>query len=292
MTSTAPPPPGGARYHSWLFAPDATRDGLAALLTVEREIEDSCRPGLEHSVAHARLDWWQQEAAQLAAGRPRHPATRALAAALAASDPPDLAPLVETARWQHAQLAFGDRDELRQALQAWGATVFATACQLGVPDGARTPATQAALHAFALRAGEAVREIEWLSEAMPRARRGLLSLPLDELAATGCDHGALHASPMPGVIAALLRARLERGATELREAAASLPAALRASARVGLLWSATAATLACDSAAALPNQYAASRFAPLGATLAAWRAARACLRGQLPVPLRQRSTAA
>lgn len=292
MTPAPPPPPGGARYHSWLFAPDAARDGLAALLTIERELEDSCRPGLEHSVGHLRLDWWQEETALLAAGTPRHPATRALAAALPAPDRPDLAPLVETARWQHAQLAFGDRDELRQALLAWGGTVFATACQLGLPASQRTPATRTVLHAFALRAGAAIREIEWLSDATPRARRGLLPLPLDELAATGCDHGALQTTPMPGVVAALLRARFEDGVEALRGAAAALPATLREAARVGLLWSAMSATLARDSAAALPNQYAAPRFAPLTATLAAWRAARACLRGQLPASLRQRSTSA
>lgn len=292
MTPLTPPPAGGARYHAWLFAPPAARDALAALLMLERELDDSSRPGLEHSVGHARLDWWQQEAALFAAGAPRHPATRALAESLDAPDRPDLEPLVEVARWRHAQLAFENRAELQQALAAWSAGVFTTACRLGLAREQCTPETRAALTAFGRQAGDAVREIEWLSQAAQRARLGLLPLPLNELEAAGCSHEALQQSPLPTVVAAILRARLERCGAALSAAAAELPAPLRADARAGVVWGAAAATRARHCAAALPNEYAAARFAPLAATLAAWRAARAAMRGRLPAPLRPRSTAA
>lgn len=292
MTPVTPPPPGGARHHAWLFAPEAARDALAALLLIERELDDSSRPGLEHSVGHARLDWWQQEAALLAAGAPRHPATRALARTSDPLDRADLAPLVEIARWRHAQLAFENRAELQQALAAWSASVFATVCRIGLAPEQRSPDARAALTSFGTRAGEAVREIEWLARAAQGARLGLLPLPLDELEAAGCSHAALQRSPVPTAVAAIMRARLERCCETLGAAAVALPAPLRGAARAGLVWGAAAATLARRSAAALPNEYAPARFAPLAATLAAWRAAQACVRGQLPAPLRPRSTAA
>jgi phytoene synthase len=292
MTPVTPPPPGGARYHAWLFAPPAARDALAALLQIERELDDSSRPGLEHSVGHARLDWWQQEAALFAAGEPRHPATRALARGCDPLDRADLAPLVEIARWRHAQLAFEDRTELQQALSAWSASVFAPLCRIGLTQEQGTPDARAALTAFGQRAGDAVREIEWLAQAARRARLGLLPLPLDELEAAGCDHAALQQSPLPATVAAIMRARLERCCGALTVAAAAVPGPLRGAARAGLVWTAAAATLARRSADALPNEYAPARFAPLAATLAAWRAARACVRGQLPAPLRPRTPAA
>lgn len=292
MTPVTPPPPGGARYHAWLFAPPAARDALAALLLVERELDDSSRPGLEHSVGHARLDWWQQEAALFAAGEPRHPATRALARSCDALDRPDLEPLVEIARWRHAQLAFENRAEMQQALAAWTTSVFGAACRIGLSREQCTPETRAALTSFGQRAGAAVREIEWLAQATQRARLGLLPLPLDELEAAGCSHEALQQAPLPTAVAAILRARLDRCGAALSAAADALPAALRADARAGLVWGAAAAALARNCAAALPNEYAPARFAPLAATFAAWRAAQAAMRGHLPVPLRPRSTAA
>lgn len=292
MTGVTPPPTGGARYFAWLFAPETAREALAALLLIERELDDSSRPGLEHSVGHARLDWWQQEAGFFAAGEPRHPATRALARALDPLDRADLAPLVEAARWRHAQLAFQDRAELEQALAAWGGSVFTTACRIGLSREQRSADAGTALTSFAQHAGAAVREIEWLAQAAQSARLGLLPLPLDELEAAGCGHEALHVWPVPAVIAAVMRARFERCNHTIAVAAAALPTTLRGAMRIGLVWGAAAATQARQSAAALPNEYAPARFTPLAATLVAWRAARAAVRGRLPTPLRARSSVA
>lgn len=294
-TAVTAPPPGGARYHVWLFAPPHARDALAALLTIEREIDDSARPGLDHSIAHARLDWWGEEVARLVAGAPRHPATRALAVAadaagIAAADRPALAPLLELARWRLAQVAFEDRAELQLAFSGWGRSVFAAACQLGVPPALRSPPLRATIDAFAAEAGAAVREIETLLQAARLTRLGQLPLPLDELAAAGCDHRLLATAPWPEPVTALLRARHAACGRALRAAAGSLPAAQRDAVRTGLVWAAAAARQARAAVDALPNEYAAPRFAPLQATWHAWRAARACLRAELPASLRPRST--
>lgn len=282
MTAVDPPPPGGIRHRIWLFEPGPARDGLAALFSIEREIEDSARPGLEHAVGHVRLDWWEEESALLAAGRPRHPATRRLASVLAASGhmPPDLRPLVEAARWRLAQLALESRAELDALLRHWAGTVFATTLSLGGAD--LRPDATTPWHELALRGGTAIREIELLCRLHRLAVQGLVYLPLEELSAAALSHAECQRQPFPSLLAVLLRRRLEASATALRETARSVAPTDRIAARSALLWMAQSLRLARRAISALPMEYAAPRLAPLADTIAAWRAARRCLRGELP----------
>lgn len=289
------PPPGGARYHVWLFAPPQARDTLAALLAIERELEESARPGLDHGVAHARLEWWSDEVVRLVSGAPRHPATQLLArradeAGLPADERPALAPLVELARWRLAQVAFENRTELQLAFSGWSRSLFAAACQSGMPALQPAAPMRAPLAAFASAAGDAIREIETLLQAARLSRVGQLPLPLDELAAAGTGHEPLAAPPWPPSLSELLRARYLACSEALAKAAAALPPAHRDAVRAGLVWAAAASAQARAAVAALPNEYAAPRFAPLQSTWNAWRAARACVRAELPAPLRMRST--
>jgi phytoene synthase len=110
-TTAAPPPPrsAGARYFAWLYSAEKVREGVSALLAIEQEILASASSGLDHSVAHARLAWWQDECARLRAAQPVHPASLAARHAfLAVGLPaPDLASLADlaAARLAYASLA-------------------------------------------------------------------------------------------------------------------------------------------------------------------------------------------
>ncbi len=282
MSGIDPPPPDGVRYRIWLFEPGPGRDALAALFAIEREIDDSARPGLDHAVGHARLDWWQEECGLLADGRPRHPATCRLAAAFARREfgPPDLRPLVDAARWRFAQLAFEHRGELDTVLGHWAATVFATTLAIGRAH--LRDARDAPSRSFALRAGAAIRELELLGQLRTHALQGLVYLPLADLEAAGCAHADCRLQPFPEPVAALLRARFATCAATLREAVRTLPASARTAARAGLLWTSQALRHSLRSAAALPMEYAPPRFLAIAETFAAWSAARRCLRGRLP----------
>lgn len=284
MTAIDPPPAGSARQLLCQFEPDA-RDALQALFALEREIEDSARPGIDHGVGHARLDWWGAECARLAAGAPRHPASLALQAALRrmGRDAVDLSALVDAARWRFARATFESRDELMQGLNGWARTLFGMLPSL---TNQAEPGLDQRLAAFCLRAGAAVREIELLMAARPLALRGLVFLPLDELARAGIDHTALHAAPWPASLADRLRSRYAHAEGELRAAAAALATDDRRAARVPLVWADLACDAARDATAALPIEYAAGRLEPLAATWRAWRAARAALQGRLPPRLR------
>jgi phytoene/squalene synthetase len=80
--------PHSARYFALLYSPPSQRLALDALFGIEREIFESLRPGLDHHVAHSRLQWWREECERAVAGRPVHPLTRALVGALTGTGAP------------------------------------------------------------------------------------------------------------------------------------------------------------------------------------------------------------
>ena len=104
-----------SRYLAWLYSPQAQQPVLAKLCEIESEIAGSLRPGIDHHVAHARLQWWQEECERCAQGRPVHPLTRELVKAYgapAAGQPSPLAGLsgfVDTAVWDLAGATFETR---------------------------------------------------------------------------------------------------------------------------------------------------------------------------------------
>jgi hypothetical protein len=107
--SLSPPPaqPGSPRYFALLYTPPAARAALATLLALADEISAGTGRSLDHSVAHARLDWWRAEAARFSRGEPQHPWLRALLPPLAAAPRPELAPLVNAAAIDLATATFG-----------------------------------------------------------------------------------------------------------------------------------------------------------------------------------------
>jgi len=84
-TIPPPPVPGSARYFALLYTPAEHRAALALLMALGDEISAGLARGLDHSVAHARLDWWRLEAERYAAGSARHPWLRASSAELTSS---------------------------------------------------------------------------------------------------------------------------------------------------------------------------------------------------------------
>jgi phytoene synthase len=70
---------GSSFYYSFLFLPPERRRAITALYAFCREVDDAVDEPSEPSAAHAALAWWRREVAQLFAGNPQHPVTRALA---------------------------------------------------------------------------------------------------------------------------------------------------------------------------------------------------------------------
>jgi hypothetical protein len=66
------------RYFAQLYSPASQHVVLEALFGIEHEVSESLRPGIDHQVAHSRLQWWREECERTADGHPVHPLTRTL----------------------------------------------------------------------------------------------------------------------------------------------------------------------------------------------------------------------
>jgi len=69
---------GSSFYYSFLFLPAERRRAITALYAFCREVDDVVDEGMDPQVAAAKLAWWRAEVANLFAGKPQHPVTRAL----------------------------------------------------------------------------------------------------------------------------------------------------------------------------------------------------------------------
>jgi phytoene synthase len=266
--TAARPDASTTRALAWLYAAENQRPLLGALCAIEDEVGASLRPGLDHQVAHLRLEWWRTECARTAAGAPSHPLTRAVVAALAGRDPAALAGLVglvDAAAWDLAAATFETRRELTGYCERWAQAMIVPLAGLAAPEVG---------HAAALALGAALREGELLSRLAPDARAGRLRLPLDELASSAMDPARLGEPPWPPALAALLRARYAGLRAELALAVAALPRAAQPALRPLLIWAGLASAAARRAERRLPQALLGSDDHTLLDGWRAWRAAR------------------
>src|SRR6266436_3113648 len=118
----ATPEPHSARYFALLYSPPSQRLALDALFGIEREIFESLRPGIDHHVAHSRLQWWREECERAAGGHPVHPLTRALVDAQANLN--GLCGVVDVAIWDLASATFETRRELAAYCERWATAMI------------------------------------------------------------------------------------------------------------------------------------------------------------------------
>ena len=72
---------GSSFYYSFRFLPPDRRRAITALYAYCREVDDIADEVEDVNVARAKLGWWRAEVANLFAGHPTHPVTKALAPA-------------------------------------------------------------------------------------------------------------------------------------------------------------------------------------------------------------------
>jgi phytoene synthase len=238
---------------------------LQILLELETEIRGVLKPGMEHRVAHVRMEWWRAEVERFASGKPAHPLTRALLETSPHSPNSNLSGLVDTAIWDLASATFGSRAEVSGYCERWSTSMIEPVAHQ-FSAGART-------------LGAAIREIELLCDLASDAHAGRLRFPLDELERDGIDPESLAKPPWPAKLCTLLRARHR----ELRSALAANVASVRREhqpAMRGLLvWSALANRRSLLAERALPQPMHLPRFALLQEVWVAWRTARRASRG-------------
>ena len=309
-----------SRYLAWLYSTEARKPVLATLLNIESEIASGLRPGLEHHVAHARLQWWSEEAERVAEGRPVHPLTRELvkarsnasgnagnpsgahadrvasaAAGLTAHDAgltAHIAGFVDTAIWDLASATFETRKELTAYCERWATAMFETADGLtraeardlatdAAPATVEKPAAGASAPSPWTVLGAAVREIELLADAARDVQLGRVRIPLDELDRASVDANALVKLPWPAPLAALIKARHEALRATIAKGVAALTREEQMAQRGLLVWVALMWRLSTRAERALPNVILPRRYDALADGWQAWRAARRAAAGKL-----------
>lgn len=270
------PAPGSPRYFAWLYGGERLQALLQPLFAIESEINAALVPGLEHSVAHARMTWWTEEIQRVRLGNALHPLTRALLAQRppdAAAAECDLSGLMDVATWDLACATFDSGRELAGYCDRWARALPQLAARWAAPELPPT-LTQAFGHGL----GVALCELEMLVGLEPAARSGHLRVPLDELSALGVEPDVLARTPWPAPLCDRLRERHR----QLRAALAASCALLRSTAeraplRGLLVWAQLMHRHSRHAERALPHSWQRSRWNGLGDALGAWRTARRAL---------------
>ena len=261
-----------ARYFALLYSPVPQRLALDALFGIEREISESLRPGLDHHVAHSRLQWWREECERAVVGRPAHPLTRALVDAVTGTGQlAGLSGLVDVAVWDLAGATFETRRELAAYCERWSAAMIAPFAPRQAADAGGTSDVRVTSWS---RLGAAMREIEMLSHLAHEAHYGRLRVPLDELESAKADPGVLAKPPWPAGVVALLRARHESLRAEISRALGGVDRVQQPDLRGLLVWAALVRRASQRTEHALPDRLHLGRFDAVADAWFAWRIAR------------------
>lgn len=275
------------RFLAWLYSTPSQQPVLAALCGIEREIGASLRPGVDHHVAHTRLEWWREECSRCAAGSPAHPLTRELRAQLQRLAPAagvdsrlaGLGGLVDIATWDLASATFARREELTAYCRRWSAAMVAPlAMDAGASDGeAQGTGAQTGWSEL----GPALCELELLGRLAPDARSGRLRIPLDELEQAAVAPVAVATPPWPRELVVILTARHQALRQQLAAAVAGLSPGAQPGSRGLLVWAALSWQASIRTERALPRPPGSSVTSAAAANWRAWRAARAAASGRL-----------
>src|SRR5690348_2518522 len=129
---SAKPEANSPRFLAWLYSTRSQQPVLASLCGIEQEIGASLRSGIDHHVAHTRLEWWRAECARCAAGNPVHPLTRELRIQVQRLAPGGeansalggLSGFADMATWDLAGATFERRKELTAYCRRWAAAMI------------------------------------------------------------------------------------------------------------------------------------------------------------------------
>jgi len=268
-----------SRYLASLYSMPWQRPALDALLGIESEIVASLQRGLDHNVAHVRLQWWREECARVAKRSPAHPLTRELVTEFADLPPESellnaLSGLVDVAEWDLAAATFETGRELTAYCERWASGMVALAA---AHAGASAKESRAWL-----TIGTAMREAEMLAHVASEARAGRLRVPLDELARVGVEPETLAVTPYSPPLSTLLAARHAALGSILADVIRESSDQSRV--RGLFVWVALTWRHSQQAQRALPEAFVPGRIDALGDAWCAWRAARRASAGRFSLP--------
>jgi 15-cis-phytoene synthase len=167
---------GSSFYYAFLFLPPPRRAAITAFYAFCREVDDVVDETGDAAVAGAKLQWWRQEVAETFAGRPSHPATKALAPLAAEFEitPAHLNAVIDGCQVDLEQTRFLDYPGLQHYCHLVAGVVGEVAANI-------FGRTQASTVRYAHRLGLAMQLTNIIRDVGDDARRGRIYLPLSEL---------------------------------------------------------------------------------------------------------------
>ncbi len=224
---------GSSFYYAFLFLPPERRRAITALYAFCREVDDVVDECSEPQVAHSKLAWWRGEVANLFAGNPQHPVTRALAPAIgpygiSAGRLDEIIAGMEMDLTRTRYLDFAALE--RYCYHVAGAVGLLAAGIFGYSD----PRTLE----YARQLGTAFQLTNIIRDVGEDAGKGRVYLPQEDLRRHGVVVADILARRHTDAFAALMREQARRAESFYERAMAALPAADRRAQRPGLIMAA------------------------------------------------------
>jgi 15-cis-phytoene synthase len=224
---------GSSFYYSFRFLEPARRQAITALYAYCREVDDAVDECSDPGVAGMKLAWWRGEVEALYAGRPTHPVTCALAAALPRFSLPQeqLLEIIDGMAMDLRQTRYPDFKTLHLYCYRVASVVGLLAAEIFGYSDRRTLK-------YAHDLGIAFQLTNIVRDVGEDARRGRIYLPQDELAHFAVAESDILHSRSSEAFQRLMMFQVERALEYYDKALAELPKPDRKAQRAGLIMAA------------------------------------------------------
>ncbi len=224
---------GSSFYYSFLFLSPERRRAITALYAFCREVDDVVDETNEMQVAAAKLGWWRAEVANLFAGKPQHPVTKALAPHTQpyAITPEKLNDIIDGMEMDLTQTRYLDWPNLERYCYRVAGVVGLLAASI---FGYRDPRTLD----YAKDLGIAFQVTNIIRDVGEDARKNRIYLPMDDLKRFNVPAADILNARQTDEFRALMEFEAARARGLYEKAMAALPAQDRRAQRAGLIMAA------------------------------------------------------
>ena len=224
---------GSSFYYSFLFLPPERRRAITALYAFCREVDDAVDEASDAQRAAVKLAWWRAEVANLGAGSPQHPVTKALLPFTAkySITGERLGEIIDGMEMDLTQTRYLDWPGLERYCYLVAGVVGILAAGIFGHRDARTLD-------YARRLGIAFQLTNIIRDVGEDARKNRIYLPMEDLKAHGVPAADILQARETEAFRALMRFEAERAKQHYAQAMQALPAVDRRAQRPGLIMAA------------------------------------------------------